>query len=113
MAVGAGEAQLGRKLGADSFAEEEGDGAASLLGKRDVERARNGVLSTVQVACEENGESLSAAGWIRLAEDADDFGVGKPFRDSAAGSETIAQFCYDWKLEAWGRMGACWCHLFR
>ena len=93
-AVLAGEAELRGELAADGFAEEEGDGAAALLVEGHVEGAGDGVFAAVLVAGEHDGEALFVAGRVGLAQDADDFGVGEPFGDVAAGAEAVAEF---WK----------------
>ena len=59
----------------------------------DVEGAGNGVLAGVLVARQEDGETLLAAGRVRLAEYAYDLGVGEPLGDLLASSETLAEFC--------------------
>lgn len=63
-----------------------------MLVEGDVEGARDGVLAAVLIASEEDGEALLAAGRVGFAEDAYDFGVGEPFWDLLAGSETLAKF---------------------
>jgi hypothetical protein len=91
VAVGAAEAQLGGELGADCVAEEQRDGAAALLVECHVEGARDGVLARVLVARQEDGEALLGARRVRLAQHADDLGVGEPLRDVGAGAQALAQ----------------------
>lgn len=75
VAVGAREAKFARELGAHGIAEEEGDGAASLLVEGDVEGTGDGVLARVLVASQEDGETLLAAGRVGFTENADDLRV--------------------------------------
>lgn len=86
------EAELRGELGAHVLAQEERDGAPALLVERHVQGARDGVLAAVGVARQEDGEALLVAGWVGLAQDADDFGVGEPRGDVTAGAETAAEF---------------------
>lgn len=58
VAVFAGEAELGGELVADGVAQEEGDGAATLLVESDLESAGDGVLAGVHVTGKEDGETL-------------------------------------------------------
>lgn len=90
-AVGAAEAELGGELGAHGLAEEEGDGAATLLVQSHLQGARDGVLARVLVAGQEDGEALCGAGLVGVAENLDDFGVGEPLWDLAAGAQARAQ----------------------
>lgn len=92
VAVVAGEAELGRELGAHGVAEEQGDGAAALLVKGDFQGAGHGVLAAVLVACQEDGEALGEARGVGLPEDFDHFGVGEPFRDVFARAQPVAEF---------------------
>ena len=91
VAVFVGEAEFGGELAADRLSEEERDGAAALLVEGDVERAGDGVFAGVGVASQEDGKALLVARRVGFAEHADDFGVGEPFRDVAAGAETAAE----------------------
>ena len=81
MPIGAREAQFGRELAAYGIAQQEADRPAALLVQRDIERARDGVLATVLVAGEEDGEALLEARGVGFAQNADDFRVGEPFGD--------------------------------
>jgi hypothetical protein len=57
------------------FAEEEGDGASSLLVEGYVKGTGDGVFARVLIASEENSETLFAAGRVGFAEDFDNFRV--------------------------------------
>jgi hypothetical protein len=74
-AVGAREAKLRGELVTHGFAEEEGDGASSLLVEGYIKGTSDGVFARVLVTSEENGETLFAAGRVGFAEDLDDFRV--------------------------------------
>lgn len=93
VAVVLAEAEFGGKLGADSIAEKERHGTATLLVQRDVEGTCNGVLATVDVSSQEDSESLLVAWRVGLAENAHDLGVGEPFRDVTTGSQTATELC--------------------
>jgi hypothetical protein len=93
VAVLAAKAQLGGQLGAHCVAEEEGDGAATLLVQCDVECARDGVLAAVLVPGQEDGEALLVAGRVGFAQHLDDLRVGEPLGNLLTGPEALAQLC--------------------
>lgn len=91
VAILAGEAEFGGKLGADGFAEEEGGGAAALLVECDLKGTADRVLAAVGEAGEENCETLFVAWGVGLAEDLDDFRVREPLRYGGASAETTTE----------------------
>lgn len=90
-AVVAAEAELRGELRSDGLAEQEGDGAATLLVQGNLESTGNGVLAAVLVTSQEDSETLLRAGRVRLAEDLDDLGVREPLGDLTTASESGAQ----------------------
>lgn len=70
-----------RKLGTNSVTEQEGDAATSLLVKRDLESASNGVLARVDEARKNDREALLVARGVALAKDLDDGLVREPIGD--------------------------------
>ena len=91
VAIFAGVAEFGRELGADVLAQEQGDGASTLLVESDVQRARDRILARVCETGEENGETLLVARGVRFAEDLDDFRVREPLGDLLAGTEALSE----------------------
>lgn len=85
------EAELGAQLVADSLAQEERNGAATLLVEGDVEGTGNGVLAAVGVAGQEDTETLLVAGRVRLAQDADNLGVREPLGNVTTGAQATAE----------------------
>lgn len=91
VAIVAGEAEFGRELVADGVTEQERDWSPTLLVEGDLQGACDGRLAAVQVACEEDGETLRRARWVGFAEHLDDLGIGEPFWDLAAAAKTSSE----------------------
>ena len=90
-AITATEAELRRQFRTNGLAKKERDGTAALLVQSDVEGTSNSILSAVLVAGEEDSETLSRTWRVRFSQNANNFGIGEPFRDFATVSETATE----------------------
>lgn len=103
-----GRTRTGRELGSDDVTEQERDTATGLLVQRHLERASNGVLAAVDVAGQQDDETLLVSRRVRLAEDGHDGLVREPVGDGLSGSASALgrQMTYSARLEATPELGA-------
>ena len=91
VAVLAAEAELRGQLVADGVTQQQGDRAATLLVQSDLQSTRDSVLARVHIPGQEDGETLSGARRVGLAQDLDHLGVGEPLGDVSTSAQTPAE----------------------